>query len=81
MVEPPRQRPQCLIIVPREEPELQRRLVEHFAGDGRIVVRADARTGDRVARDLGVFAVGGGDLSAELEAQVREQIRVIRASL
>jgi hypothetical protein len=70
---------QCLIIVPRSEPELYARLREHFADDTRIFVRMDSRTGDRASRTTEVFAVGGGaELNPELAAHVAEQLRRLR---
>ena len=70
---------QCLIIVPRHEPELYARLREHFAADTRVFVRMDSRTGERASRTMEVFAVGGGsDLHPELRAYVDEQLRLLR---
>ena len=71
--------PQCLIIVPRHEPELYARLREHFAADTRIFVRMDSRTGDRASRVAEIFAVGGGaNLDPQLAAYVTEQLRRLR---
>jgi hypothetical protein len=73
---------QCLIIVPRHEPELYARLREHFAADTRVFVRMDSRTGERASRVTEVFAVGGGaDLDPELAAFVSEQLRKVRKPL
>jgi hypothetical protein len=70
---------QCLIIVPRHEPDLYARLREHFAADTRVFVRMDSRTGDRTSRKAEIFAVGGGsDLNPELHAYVTEQLRLLR---
>ena len=69
---------QCLIIVPRHEPELYERLREHFAADTRVFVRMDSRTGERAARKMEVFAVGGGDLDPGLRTFVDEQLRQLR---
>ena len=72
---------QCLIIVPRQEPDLYARVREHFAADTRVFVRMDSRTGDRATRRMEIFAVGGGDLDPALRAHVDEQLRQLRASL
>jgi hypothetical protein len=70
---------QCLIIVPRHEPDLYARLREHFAADTRVFVRMDSRTGERTSRKMEVFAVGGGsDLHPELRAYVEEQLRQVQ---
>jgi hypothetical protein len=69
---------QCLIIVPRSEPDLYARVREHFAADTRVFVRMDSRTGDRASRRMEVFAVGGGELDATLRAFVNEQLRLLR---
>lgn len=74
--------PQCLIIVPRREPELYERLREHFAGDTRVFVRLDSRTGDRTAYHTEIFAVGGGGaLEPGLRVYVEEQLRRLRKPL
>ena len=72
---------QCLIIVPQSESALGVRLREHFAGDARIIVRVDGRTGDRESQALEVFAVGGGDLDPSLRAYVDGQVRDLMSSL
>ena len=69
---------QCLIIVPRHEPDLYARVREHFAADTRVFVRMDSRTGERASRRMEIFAVGGGDLDPELRTFVDEQIRQLR---
>ncbi|HEY2993594.1 MAG TPA: hypothetical protein VGM22_12310 [Methylomirabilota bacterium] len=69
---------QCLIIVPRHEPELYERLREHFAADTRVFIRMDSRTGERTSRRTEIFAVGGGDLDPELRTFVDEQLRLLR---
>jgi len=69
---------QCLIIVPRHEPELYERLREHFAADTRVFIRMDSRTGERASRRTEIFAVGGGDLAPELRTFVDEQLRLLR---
>ena len=70
---------QCLIIVPRTEAELYARVREHFAADTRVFVRMDSRTGERAARKMEVFAVGGGsDLHPELRTYVDAQLRQVR---
>lgn len=70
---------QCLIIVPRTQPELYERLREHFAADTRVFVRMDSRTGERASRRMEVFAVGGGaDLTPELRSYVDAELRRVR---
>ena len=69
---------QCLIIVPRHEPDLYARVREHFAADTRVFVRLDSRTGDRTSRRMEIFAVGGGDLDPELRTFVTEQLRQVQ---
>jgi hypothetical protein len=70
---------QCLIIVPRREPELYARLREHFAGDTRVFIRLDSRTGERAIDRMEIFAVGGGGaLTAELRAHVEAQLGLLR---
>jgi len=69
---------QCLIIVPRHEPDLYARVREHFAADTRVFVRLDSRTGDRASRRMEIFAVGGGDLDPELRTFVTEQLRQVQ---
>jgi hypothetical protein len=71
---------QCLIIVPRHEPDLYARLREHFAADTRVFVRMDSRKGERASRRTEIFAVGGGELDAELRTFVDEQLRQVRRS-
>ena len=70
----------CLIIVPRGQAELCSELVVHFARDSRVVVRFDARHGDRAADGVGIFAVGGGDLDPQLREYVEEQLRLVQGS-
>ena len=65
----------CLIIVPRDQPELYDRLRGHFSQRATIQVRLDARTGERAASDLNVVAVGGGSLHPDLRAYVEAEIR------
>ena len=65
----------CLIIVPRDQPELYDRLRGHFSQRATIQVRLDARTGERAASDLNVVAVGGGSLRPDLRAFVEAEIR------
>lgn len=67
----------CLIIVPRDQPELCNRLTAHFLPHANVTVRLDARTGDRASGTLEVFALGGGPLSPALRAYVEQQIRVV----
>jgi hypothetical protein len=70
---------QCLIIVPRTQPELYEGLREHFAADTRVFVRMDSRTGDRATRRMEVFAVGGGaELAPDLRTHVDEELRRFR---
>jgi hypothetical protein len=67
----------CLIIVPRSLLSSFELLTARFAGDARVVVRLDARGGERSAEDLELFAVGGGPLSPVLEAWVEAQIAAL----
>ena len=69
---------QCLIIVPRFEPDLYARVREHFAADTRVFVRMDSRTGERASRRMEIFAVGGGELDPELRTFVTEQLKQLR---
>lgn len=69
---------QCLIIVPRHEPDLYARVREHFAADTRVFVRMDSRTGERTSRRMEIFAVGGGELDPELKRFVDQELRQLR---
>ena len=71
---------QCLIIVPRHEPDLYARLREHFAADTRVFIRMDSRTGDRASQRTEIFAVGGGDLDPELRTFVDQELRQVARS-
>jgi hypothetical protein len=68
---------QCLVIVPRDEPELCTRLAAVFANDPRIVVRLDGRTTRAPVDHAAVFPVGHGELAAGLRAYVEDELRQV----
>lgn len=70
----------CLIIVPRDQGDLCRRLTAHFSQHPDVTVRLDARTGDQSTSVPALFAVGGGVLAPALRARVEEQIHLAGAA-
>lgn len=69
----------CFVIVPASAPELYDQLVTVFADDPRVFVLRDRRGGARSLDSVGVFAVGGGDLDAELRRSVEDKLRGVGA--
>ncbi len=68
----------CLVIVPRDDPELYAVLVAAFIENARVFVCRDLRTGDRAIHSVEVYAVGGGELDADLRRVVEEELRRLR---
>lgn len=65
----------CLVIVPADAPDLYARLVTAFLTNPRVFVSRDRRLGDRALRAVEIFAVGGGELEADLRRQVEDEVR------
>jgi hypothetical protein len=65
---------QCLIICPRNDPKTYERIATAFAGDRRVIVRPDLRTGLRAICRVEIFAVGGRELCPELRRLVTERL-------
>jgi hypothetical protein len=68
----------CLVIVPRDTPDVYAALVTAFLDNPRVFVCRDLRTGDRAIHSVEVFAVGGGELDAELRRTVEDELRRLR---
>jgi hypothetical protein len=69
----------CLVIVPRDDPQLYTVLVKAFLDNARVFVCRDLRTGERAIHSVEVYAVGGGDLDADLRKMVDDELRRLRA--
>jgi hypothetical protein len=65
----------CLVIVPADTPEVYARLVTAFLNNPRVFVSRDRRLGERALRAVEIFAVGGGDLEADLRRVVEDELR------
>jgi len=67
--------PRCFVIVPSTMSELHARLVTAFTDEPQVFVLRDRRKGDRAISDVGVFAVGGGELDPALRRSVESKLR------
>jgi len=67
--------PRCFVVVPTAMAELHARLVTAFADEPQVFVLRDRRKGDRALSDVGVFAVGGGELDPALRRAVEAKLR------
>ena len=65
----------CLVVVPADASDMYARLVSAFLNNPRVFVLRDRRLGDRGLRSVDVFAVGGGDLDADLRKLVEDELR------
>jgi hypothetical protein len=65
----------CLVVVPADASDMYARLVSAFLNNPRVFVLRDRRLGDRGLRSAEVFAVGGGDLDADLRKLVEDELR------
>jgi hypothetical protein len=69
--------PRCFVIVPSAMVELHARLVTAFVDEPQVFVLRDRRRGDRALSEVGVFAVGGGELDPELRRSVEGKLRTL----
>ena len=67
--------PRCFVVVPTTMSELHARLVTAFTDEPQVFVLLDRRKTDRALREVGVFAVGGGDLDPALRRSVEATLR------
>ena len=65
----------CLVVVPADAAEMYAKLVAAFLHNPRVFVLRDRRLGDRGLRSVEVFAVGGGDLDADLRRLIEDELR------
>ncbi len=65
----------CLVIVPADAPDVYARLVTAFLNNPRVFVSRDRRLGERALRAVEIFAVGGGELEADLRRTVEDEVR------
>jgi hypothetical protein len=65
----------CLVIVPADTPDVYARLVTAFLNHPRVFVSRDRRVGERALRAVEIFAVGGGELEADLRRAVEDELR------
>ena len=61
--------------MPAEAADLYARLVSAFLNNPRVFVSRDRRLGERALRAVEIFAVGGGELEADLRRQVEDELR------
>jgi hypothetical protein len=69
--------PRCFVVVPSTMTELHARLVTAFTDEPQVFVLRDRRKGERAISDVGVFAVGGGDLDPALRRSVEAKLRAL----
>jgi hypothetical protein len=67
--------PRCFVVVPTTMTELHARLVTAFVDEPHVFVLLDRRKGDRALSEVGVFAVGGGELDPALRSSVESKLR------
>jgi hypothetical protein len=67
--------PRCFVVVPSAMTELHARLVTAFTDEPQVFVLLDRRKGARAISDVGVFAVGGGELDPALRRSVESKLR------
>jgi hypothetical protein len=65
----------CFVVVPTTMSELHERLVTVFTDEPQVFVLRDRRKGARAIREVGVFAVGGGELDPALRQSVEATLR------